>query len=48
MSQLFTSSTATSNAITGTAWVFFILGGIAAASAIQELYERAFELDGED
>ena len=26
----------------GTAWVFFILGGIAAATAIQELYERAF------
>ena len=46
VSQLFTSSTATSNAITGTAWVFFILGGIAAATAIQELYERAFELDG--
>ncbi len=46
VSQLFSSSTATSNAITGTAWVFFILGGIAAASAVQELYERAFELDG--
>jgi membrane protein len=41
---LFTSSAATSSAITGTAWVFFILGGIAAAAAIQELYERAFEL----
>lgn len=41
---LFTSSAATSSAVTGTAWVFFILGGIAAASAIQELYERAFEL----
>ena len=25
--QLFTSSTATSNAVTGTAWLFFILGG---------------------
>jgi membrane protein len=46
VSQLFTSSTSISNAITGTAWVFFILGGIAAASAIQELYERAFEVDG--
>ena len=42
---LFTSSAATSSAVTGTAWVFFILGGIAAAAAIQELYERAFELD---
>jgi hypothetical protein len=28
---LFTSSAATSSAVTGTAWVFFILGGIAAA-----------------
>ena len=43
---LFTSSAATSSAITGTAWVFFILGGIAAATAIQGLYEAAFELDG--
>ena len=43
--QLFTSSSATSSAVTGTAWVFFILGGIAAASAVQELYERAFDLD---
>ena len=42
---LFTSSAATSSAVTGTAWVFFILGGVAAAAAIQELYERAFELD---
>ena len=42
---LFTSSAATSSAITGTAWVFFILGGIAAATAIQGLYEAAFELD---
>ncbi len=43
---LFTSSAATSSAITGTAWVFFILGGIAAATAIQGLYESAFELEG--
>jgi membrane protein len=42
---LFTSSAATSSAVTGTAWVFFILGGIAAATAIQQLYEAAFELD---
>lgn len=42
---LFTSSAATSSAITGTAWVFFILGGISAAAAIQGLYEAAFELD---
>jgi membrane protein len=45
VSQLFTSSTATSSAITGTAWIFFILGGVAAATAIQQLYERAFELE---
>ena len=44
---LFTSSAATSSAITGTAWVFFILGGIAAATAIQGLYEAAFELEGQ-
>jgi membrane protein len=43
--HLFTSSAATSSAVTGTAWVFFILGGIAAGAAIQGLYERAFELD---
>ena len=43
---LFTSSAATSSAVTGTAWVFFILGGIAAATAIQGLYEAAFELEG--
>jgi membrane protein len=45
VSALFASSTATSNAITGTAWLFFILGGIAAATAIQQLYERAFDLE---
>ena len=45
MSQLFTSTSATSGAITGTAWVFFSIGGAAAGSAIQELYERAFDLD---
>ena len=43
--SLFTSSAATSSAVTGLAWVFFILGGIAAATAVQNLYERAFELD---
>jgi membrane protein len=45
VAQLFTSSSATSGAITGTAWVWFILGGVAAATAIQQLYERAFEVD---
>ncbi len=46
VSHLFTSSHATSNAVTGTAYVFFILGGIAAATAVQDLYERAFDLEG--
>ena len=44
VSKLFTSSTATSNAITGTAWLWFVLGGLAAATAIQGLYEQAFGL----
>jgi membrane protein len=43
--HLFTSTSATSNAVTGTAWVFFIFGGIAVAAAVQELYERAFGLE---
>ena len=45
VSDLFASSSATSNAVTGTAYLFFILGGIAAASAVQDLYERSFELE---
>lgn len=43
--HLFTSSTATSNAVTGTAYVFFVVGGIAAASEVQSTYERVFELE---
>ncbi len=45
VSALFTSSSTTSNAVTGTAYLFFILGGIAAAAAVQDLYERSFELE---
>jgi membrane protein len=46
VSQLFASSAATSNAVVGTtSMVFFVLGGIAAATALQQLYERAFGLD---
>jgi membrane protein len=45
VSRLFTSASSTSNSITGTSWLFFVLGGIAAATAIQELYEAAFERD---
>src|SRR6516164_8594634 len=40
--HLFTSASATSNAVTGLSWAFFILGGIAAATAIQGLYQRVF------
>lgn len=42
--QLFTSSSATSNAVTGLSWAFFILAGLAAASAVQQLYQRIFDV----
>ena len=43
--HLFASSAATTSAVVGTAsMVFFVFGGIAAAAALQEIYERAFEL----
>ncbi len=45
MGHLFTSSSATSNAVTGLSWVFFILAGIAAASGIQRVYQQVFGLD---
>jgi len=44
--HLFTSSTATSHTVTGLAWVFFILSGLAVAGAFQSLYEQIFELGG--
>jgi membrane protein len=44
MGHLFTSSSATSNDVTGLSWAFFILAGIAAASAVQLLYQRVFGL----
>jgi membrane protein len=43
--DLFTSSSATDAAVTGLARAFFILAGIAAATAIQALYQRIFQLD---
>ncbi len=43
VASLFTSAAATTSVITGTAWVFFILAGIAVATAFQQLYERIFE-----
>jgi membrane protein len=45
LGHLFASSAATSRAVTGAAWVFFILSGIAAAGAIQGLYQRIFDLN---
>ena len=44
-STLFTSPSTTSAGITGLSYVVFVLSGIAAAAAIQELYERAFDLE---
>jgi membrane protein len=43
--HLFTSASATSNAVTGLSWAFFLLAGIAAATAIQTLYQRVFGQD---
>ena len=43
--HLFASASATSNAVTGLSWVFFILAGIAAATALQRLYQRVFAQD---
>jgi len=43
LGHLFTSASATSAAVTGLSWVFFILAGIAAATAVQQLYQRVFE-----
>ncbi len=46
LAQLFAPSATTSDAVVGTAsMVFFVLGGLAAATALQQLYERAFDLD---
>ena len=43
LGHLFTSASATSAAVTGLSWVFFILAGIAAATAFQQLYQRVFD-----
>jgi membrane protein len=43
--HLFASTAATANAVAGTtSMVFFVVGGIAAAAALQEIYEQVFEL----
>ena len=41
-----TPASAPSTAVSGLSWVFLVLGGIAAAGAIQEIYERVFEVTG--
>jgi membrane protein len=43
--NLFASSSSTSNSLTAASYILFVLGGIAAATAIQDLYERVFELE---
>jgi membrane protein len=45
LGQLFTSSAATSAAVTGLAWLFFVLAGNAVATAVQRLYQRVFDQD---
>jgi membrane protein len=42
--HLVNSSSATSGAVTGLAWAFFVLSGIAVAGALQGLYEHIFGL----
>ena len=44
--QAFTAPTPPSTSVSGLSWVFFILFGITAAGAIQELYERVFDVKG--
>jgi membrane protein len=41
-----TAPTPPSAAVSGLSWVFFFLFGIAAAGAVQELYERIFDIEG--
>ena len=43
LGHLFTSASATSAAVTGLSWVFFVLAGFAAATAFQQLYQRVFD-----
>jgi membrane protein len=44
--HLFTPPGGASNTVTGASYVFFIVSGVAAATAVQELYQRAFDLKG--
>ena len=42
--QVLTSPSATSATVSGLSWVFLVLGGLAAAGALRDLYERVFEV----
>ena len=46
VSQVFASPSATSAAVSGLSYVFFVLSGIAGPTAVQELYERVYEVPG--
>ena len=45
LSKLFEPAHATTSSLKATAYVFFIVGGICAVAAIQDLYEKAFGLE---
>jgi membrane protein len=45
LSHVFASTSATSSQVTGASYVFFVLGGVAAATAVQGLYENAYEVE---
>jgi membrane protein len=46
VTKAFVPPSSTSNALTGLSYVFFVLSGLAVAGAVQELYERAFDIPG--
>lgn len=45
LTHVFAPASATSAAVSGLAYVFFILGGIAAAASVQDLYQKVFQLE---
>jgi membrane protein len=44
--QALTSPAPTSSAVNGLSWAILVLGGVGAATAIQDLYEGVFEIQG--
>jgi membrane protein len=44
--QTLTSPAPTSSAVSGLSWAILVLGGVGAATAIQDLYQRVFEVQG--